>query len=83
MSKFSDVEAALALIQSSLVDLSREELAALYHQLEALGEDVWDAEIERDMLAGKLDKLVEEARAEHAAGRTTEIGSQKKGRPRA
>jgi hypothetical protein len=33
----------------------------------------WDAQIEADSRAGKLDSLVAEARAEHEAGKTREL----------
>lgn len=33
-------------------------------------EDEWDKQIERDILAGKLDKLAEEAIEDFKAGRT-------------
>ena len=33
----------------------------------------WDRQIEEDILAGKLDKLVEKAIADHHAGRSKEI----------
>ena len=35
--------------------------------------DTWDAQIERDAAAGKLDTLAERALAHYRAGRTTEI----------
>ena len=33
-------------------------------------DDAWDREIERDVAAGKLDQLVEDALREHRAGKT-------------
>ena len=35
--------------------------------------DAWDAQIESDAAAGKLDALAEEALAEYNAGKATEI----------
>ncbi len=35
--------------------------------------DEWDRQIEADIKAGKLDKLAEEAIAEHKAGLTREL----------
>lgn len=32
--------------------------------------DAWDRQIERDIAAGKLNKLAEEARADYAAGKS-------------
>ena len=43
---------------------------ALAHELRDYLDELWDAEIERDVNAGRLDALVEKARAEHRAGRT-------------
>jgi hypothetical protein len=34
---------------------------------------VWDAQLERDVTAGKLDRLAEAALAAHAAGQTREL----------
>lgn len=36
-------------------------------------EQAWDDQIERDAKAGKLDWLLDEARADHAAGRITKL----------
>ena len=63
----------LETIQQAITELSPEELAKLRAHIEELEADIWDAQIERDAKAGKLDWLVEEARAEHAAGRTREF----------
>lgn len=63
----------LETILEAAKDLSAEELAKLRAHIEVLEADIWDAQIERDAKAGKLDWLVEEARAEHAAGRTREF----------
>jgi hypothetical protein len=35
--------------------------------------ELWDVQIESDAAAGKLDSLIEEARAEYRAGRSKEI----------
>ena len=63
----------LETILEAAKDLSAEELAKLRAHIEVLEADIWDAQIERDAKAGKLDWLVEEVRAEHAAGRTREF----------
>jgi hypothetical protein len=34
---------------------------------------VWDAELERDVAAGRLDRLTREALRDFQAGRTTEL----------
>lgn len=53
--------------------LSEDELAELRDWL--LEEDwkVWDAQLERDVQAGRLDALTEEALREDAAGKTTPL----------
>jgi hypothetical protein len=54
MTKLEDIEKAI-------VELNDEERAKLRAFLDELEADLWDAQIERDAKAGKLDKL--EARA--------------------
>ena len=34
---------------------------------------VWDRQLESDIQAGKLDRLAEKARSDHAAGKTTPL----------
>ena len=53
--------------------LNRAELAEFRDWFRKYDSDEWDKEIEQDVLAGKLDKLGNEAIAEHKAGRTKEI----------
>ena len=52
--------------------LNRDELAAFRDWFRKYDSDEWDKEIEEDVSAGKLDKLANEAIAEHKAGRTKE-----------
>lgn len=66
MTKLEDIEKAVT-------QLSDEERAKLRAWLDELDEQAWDAQIVRDAKAGKLDWLIEEARAEHAAGRTRKL----------
>ena len=66
MTKLDDIEKAIE-------QLSGEELAKFRAWLEDLPARLWDEQIERDMKAGKLDWLAEEAEAEHAQGRTRKI----------
>jgi hypothetical protein len=51
----------LETIQKAVTELSTEELAKLRAFLDELEADAWDAQIERDAAAGKLDRA--EARA--------------------
>ena len=62
MTKIEDIEKAVE-------QLSAEDLARFRAWFEEFDARVFDAKIERDAKAGKLDKLVAEARANHEAGR--------------
>jgi len=56
-------------IEQEIQRLTPSELAAFREWFQRYDADAWDRQIERDIAAGKLDKLVEEARADHAAGK--------------
>ncbi len=60
-------------VKKAILGLSREEIAELEAWL-AIQEEreagEWDAQIERDIHAGKLDDLAAQARGDIAAGRT-------------
>ena len=60
-------------IQSAVEQLPPEELARFRAWFEELQARLWDEQIERDIKAGKLDKLAEKWRADHAAGKTTDL----------
>ena len=60
-------------IQSSIVQLSAEEIAELREWLEELDAHLFDEKIERDAKSGKLDKLVADARSNLKAGRGEEF----------
>ena len=53
--------------------LSSEELAELRTWLVERDDDVWDREIERDAVSGKLDGLFARSLADHRAGKSREI----------
>ena len=55
-------------IEKAFVKLSPEDRARLRARLEKLDGDAWDSQIEKDITAGKFDKLADEAIAEHKAG---------------
>ena len=57
-------------IEKSVAELSPEELKAFAAWFEALQADMWDRQMEADANAGRLDKLAEQALADHRAGRT-------------
>jgi hypothetical protein len=60
-------------LESSVQVLTRGELAAFREWFDEFVADEWDRQIEADAKAGKLDRLAEEARAEHRASRTTPL----------
>lgn len=57
-------------IERQIRELSSAEFAELREWLLAQDWKAWDAQIEADADAGKLDELVAEARADYVAGRT-------------
>jgi hypothetical protein len=66
MTKLEEIETAIA-------QLNPEEIAKLGTWFDELRADLWDQQIERDIKAGKLDKLADKWRADHAAGKSTEM----------
>jgi hypothetical protein len=60
-------------LANEVQQLNRDELAAFRDWFRKYDSDEWDKEIEEDILAGRLDKLANEAIAEHKAGRTKEL----------
>lgn len=52
--------------------LSPSELAAFRQWFEEYDSVEWDKQIEQDAVAGKLNKLAEEALADHKPGRTSD-----------
>ncbi len=56
-------------IQTEITELPDADVAKLRDWLNELDWQQWDAQIERDTAAGKLDELIEEAKADYAAGR--------------
>jgi hypothetical protein len=57
-------------IEKSVAALAPEELEAFAAWFETFQADLWDRQIEADAKAGKLDKLIAEAKVEIAAGKT-------------
>lgn len=60
-------------IEKAIEGLSPEELARFRAWFEEFDARLFDEQIERDAKAGKLDKLIAEARANHEAGRRKEF----------
>ncbi|MEQ1718370.1 MAG: hypothetical protein ABL907_20705 [Hyphomicrobium sp.] len=63
----------LEAIEKAVTELSTEELAKLRAFLDEREADLWDAQIERDAKAGKLDKLEARARENFKAGRVKDL----------
>ena len=57
-------------LQAEISQLTPPERRSLRYWLEELVSDDWDQQMEADALAGKLDWLIEEVRADIRAGRT-------------
>jgi hypothetical protein len=60
-------------LENEVQRLNPDELAAFRDWFRRYDSDEWDKVIERDVSAGRLDNLAEEAIAAHKAGRTREI----------
>ena len=60
-------------IEQDIRKLDRKEFLAFRKWFREYDSDEWDRQIEEDVRAGKLDKLAEEALAEHRAGKSKEI----------
>jgi hypothetical protein len=56
-------------LENEVQQLNPDELAAFRDWFRRYDSDEWDKEIERDVSAGRLDKLAEEAIAAHKPGR--------------
>ena len=60
-------------LEREVEKLTAQELAAFREWFVEHDWQVWDRQLERDVAAGKLDALAEEALAEFRRGETTEI----------
>ena len=60
-------------IERAIEQLAPDELARFRAWFETFDAAQFDAAIQRDARAGKLDKLAEEALAEHRAGRSRKL----------
>jgi hypothetical protein len=57
-------------IETAIQKLKPQEIHEVADWLQELREELWDKQIEANARAGKLDKLMEEAREDYRAGRT-------------
>ena len=60
-------------LEREVANLKREELAAFRAWFVEYDWQAWDRQLEQDVADGRLDKLAEEALAEHARGETTDL----------
>jgi len=56
-------------IESAITQLEPKDVHAVADWLQAYREELWDRQIEADAKAGRLDKLMEEAKQDYLAGR--------------
>lgn len=57
-------------ITTAIAELPPEQVARIRAWLNERAEEEWDAQIEQDERAGRLNSMAEHALAEHRAGRT-------------
>lgn len=60
-------------IEQEIQDLTPSELATFRRWFIEFDARVWDRQIEEDVRKGRLDKLADEALAEHRAGKSKEL----------
>ncbi len=60
-------------LEQEVLRLSPEDLAKFRAWFVELDHRLWDKQIEADLTAGKLDRLIAEAREEFRAGRAREL----------
>ena len=63
----------LEALEKRISALSAEELAEFRRWFAEFDAAIWDRQIERDVKAGKLDALADEALRDHAGGKSTEF----------
>ncbi len=60
-------------LERRVKDLSPEELAASRKWFLSYDWEVWDHQLEQDVVAGKPDPLADKALRDHAAGKSTKL----------
>jgi hypothetical protein len=68
-----EIMTRVAKLEKEVQQLSRDELSAFRDWFRKYDSDAWDREIEKDILAGRLDRIAEGAITAHKAGRTKEL----------
>jgi hypothetical protein len=56
-------------IENAIKKLQPKEILQVANWLQELREELWDKQIDADAKAGRLDKLMEEAKQDYLAGR--------------
>lgn len=59
-------------IEDAIQQLPQEQLREFRAWYEKFDSDAWDKQIEKDILAGKLDALADAAMEDHKGGKSTE-----------
>ena len=57
-------------LEQAVRELSSQDLRQFREWFVEFDAELWDRQLERDVAAGRLDRLVNEARAEHREGRS-------------
>ena len=60
-------------IEEAVSQLSEDQLKKFRVWYEKFDSDMWDKQIEKDVAAGKLDALAEDAISDHKKGKTREL----------
>ena len=60
-------------IEKQIEQLTRQELVSFREWFHSYDADQWDQQIEKDVHAGKLNKIAEDALEDHKAQRTKEL----------
>jgi hypothetical protein len=60
-------------IERAVLQISQEELATFREWFEEFNAQEWDKQIEADVQAGKLNKLIEKAREDYRTGNYREL----------
>jgi hypothetical protein len=69
----SEVTMTVKELEKAVAKLSEAELAEFRAWFQQFDMDEWDRQIERDLLSGKLDKLIEQAKRDYAEGNGREL----------
>ena len=60
-------------LEQAITQLSPQDYSRLREWIEEFDAQVWDKQIERDAMSGKLDKIAEEALKDYHAGKAKEL----------